>query len=113
MREKDTLKTKLMPKSKSALIVAKVIAVAVVCMGLLLLASEVLAVCMYAIPLMVVQIAKVQGVAVGADWVIGGTLWFFPSLFLVLVLGLAQWAFVKWSVTKMFHWVKHVLRQSM
>ncbi len=36
MREKDTLKTKLMPKSKSALIVSKVIAVAVVCMGLLL-----------------------------------------------------------------------------
>lgn len=112
MNKSEMLKSRLNPTSKGALIAAKVIAVSGFCLGVLFLLSEVLAFCMYGIPLLVVEIAKVQGVGTGADWVIGGTLWFLPSLFLVLVLALAHWALLKACIGRMFRWMVGVLKKS-
>lgn len=106
------LETNSEKKSKSSLVVAKVIAVAVFCMVVLLLCSEMLAVAMYGIPLLLVEIAKVQGVGQGADWIIGCTLWFFPSLFMVLMLVAGHIALAKVCLKKLWTWVSGVLRKS-
>lgn len=99
-------------KSQSALVVAKVLALVAFGVVMLLLASEVMAVCTYGIPLLVVQIAQMQGVGTGADWVIGGTLWFFPSLFLVLMIAWAHTILIRKIMGRMWKFVCRVMKKS-
>ena len=101
-----------MKNNKIALIVAKILAVCAFCAVFLLLIAEVMSMCMYGIPLLTVQIARLQGVGAGADWVIGGTLWLLPALFLVLILSWVHIVMIRKITMRMWHFMLRVLRKS-
>ena len=100
------------PTTKSQLIVAKIIAVAAFLVVGLFVVSEVMAVGTYGLPLIAVQMARLNGVKSGADWVIGGTLWALPMLFFTILLAWVHIVFIKGVFTKMYRWVKNVLKKT-
>ena len=112
MKKIEKKEKKLHIPTTSQLIVAKVIAVAgflLVGLGVL---SEVMVVGMYGLPLLAVQLAQLNGVHSGADWVIGGTLWALPMLFFTILLAWVHIVFVKTVFSKMFRWMKGVLSKT-
>ena len=100
------------PTTKSQLIVAKIIAVAAFLVVGLFVVSEVMAVGTYGLPLIAVQMAQLNGVKSGADWVIGGTLWALPMLFFTILLAWVHIVFIKGVFAKMYRWMKNVLKKT-
>lgn len=98
--------------SLSRLIVAKIIALSVFIVVMILVISEVMGFAMYGIPYLFTEIARNVGVTSGADWVVGGILWAFPCLFLTIFLALLHYAVLKKIVVKLWRWMVAVMKKS-
>lgn len=98
--------------SSSRLIVAKVIAFSVFCLGVLFVITEIMTMCMYGIPYILTEIARNVGVQAGADWVVGGILWAFPALFITIILALLHFFAAKKIIVKLWKWMISVMKKS-
>lgn len=98
--------------SASRLIVAKLIALFSFGFVMLFLMTEVCTMGMYGLPYLTTEIARNVGVQSGSDWVVGSILWWFPSLFLTIILAVFHVYLIKAVVKKMWKWLVSVMRKS-
>lgn len=98
-------------KSMTSLILAKIIALSVCFILVILAVSEIFAFGGYALPLLLTYLANNVGVTKGADWVIGGILWAFPSLFVTIILSLLHFYFWKMIFVKVWRWMIVIMKK--
>lgn len=99
--------------SLARLIVAKVIAVAIFCIVCLLLFSEVASVATTGIPYLSTYIMDIFG----SETVLSSTAtlyiyWLLPMFFIVILLALVHYAFIKAILKKLWHWMINVMRKN-
>ena len=99
-------------KPMVSLILAKIIALSVFCLVCLIMISEVFSFGSWGLPLLLTYVANGVGVTKGADWVIGGILWAFPSLFFTIVFALLHFYGWKAVLKRLWKWMIFIMKKS-